>query len=158
MQAKDKNSPQLWPFYLEADPERQAVLRYLPQSRVYLLVEQALPMAVACVLPLTPTICELKNITVCRHRRRQNLGTLLCQYIFEECRQQGFVKLLVGTADVSCAPLAFYQQLGFTRTTVITNFFIDNYATPIYDNGELCRNMIILEKCLVGKGNPSNIG
>lgn len=141
-----KETPELWALYLEADPERGAVLKYLRQSRVFVLEENALPLAAACVLALDEKTCELKNLAVLPQLQGRGLGAQLCRRVFESCRQYGFAKITVGTADISRTPIPFYERLGFKRTGVIKDFFITNYSAPIYDGGEPCRDMVLLEK------------
>lgn len=148
IEIQEKDTPELWKLYLDADPERAVVLQYLPQCRVFALEENGLPLAAACVLPLNRNTCELKNLAVAPSYQRKGLGARLCRGVFEACRQYGFTKITVGTADIAHAPVPFYEKLGFRRTGLLKDFFIIHYAAPIYDGGVQCRDMVLLEKVL----------
>jgi len=142
----DKETPQLWALYLEADPEAAVVRRYLPECRVYAAVQDGRVCAQACILPLSKDTCELKNLAVAAEERGRGLGMRLCEFLFHACRENGFKKMVAGTADISHSPVPFYERLGFKCTGVIKDFFIKNYSAPIYDGGEQCRDMVLLEK------------
>lgn len=142
----DKETPQLWALYLEADPEEAVVRGYLSACRVYVAEQDGRICAQACVLPLSRNKCELKNLAVAEKERGHGLGARLCEFLFQACRERGFKTVLVGTADISCSPIPFYERLGFKRAGVIKDFFITHYSAPIYDRGEQCRDMVLLEK------------
>lgn len=148
IEIQEKDTPELWKLYLDADPERAVVQKYLPQSRVYALEESGQPLAAACVLALDRKTCELKNLAVAPAYQNKGLGTQLCRRVFEACRRYGFAKITVGTADIPHSPVPFYEKLGFKRTRVLKDFFITRYTAPIYDGGIQCRDMVVLEKDL----------
>ncbi len=59
--------------------------------------------------------------------------------------QGKYTILQVGTGD-SPSTIPFYEKCGFVRSHKIKNFFVDNYAHPIYDEGVQLVDMIYLRK------------
>jgi len=44
--------------------------------------------------------------------------------------------------------LHIYQKAGFEMDRIKKNFYLDNYPTPIFENGLLLKHMVILKKKL----------
>ena len=57
--------------------------------------------------------------------------------------ERGFQTMLVGT---SVTGTGFYERLGFVPSHIVPNFFTDNYAEPVLDDGVLCIDMHYLKK------------
>ena len=55
--------------------------------------------------------------------------------------------IAVGTGD-SPLTIPFYEKCGFARSHKISNFFTDNYNTPIYEGGVKLIDMIYLQRRL----------
>ncbi|MEX2949351.1 GNAT family N-acetyltransferase [Staphylococcus warneri] len=116
------------------------------QCRVYLLSDQhqSQSLAIAAVEKLSEKEIELKNIAVHPLYRRKGQGTYLMRWLFNKYRN---MTMYVGTSDTE-STLKFYYRLGFEDYDIRKNFFINHYAQPIYDNGKLLIDMIILKKDL----------
>ena len=53
----------------------------------------------------------------------------------------------MGTGE-SQTTIPFYEKCGFIRSHIIPNFFTDNYANPIYENGVQLVDMVYLKRAL----------
>ena len=131
---------------LLADPEKQAIEQYINQCQVYLLSDQhqSQTLAIAAVEKLSDAEIELKNIAVHPLYRRKGQGTYLMTWLFNKYRN---MTMYVGTSDTE-STLNFYYRLGFEDYDIRKNFFISQYAHPIYDNGKLLKDMKMLKKDL----------
>lgn len=127
---------------LIADPEETVLDAYIHDCNLFECVENGSVLGVAAVLDLPDGSIELKNIAVHPCAQRGGIGSALLRFVFT---WTGDHRLIVGTADVSSEALAFYERNGFLRFDVITNFFVDRYPEPIFDNGRQCKDMILLE-------------
>lgn len=127
---------------LIADPEEAALEAYLSGSRIFEYAEDGEALGVAALFELPDGGLELKNIAVSPLGQRRGVGSALIRSV-KQCA--GTRRLIVGTADVSSEALAFYERNGFTRYGKIPDFFVEHYSQPVFDNGRLCRDMILLE-------------
>ena len=41
-----------------------------------------------------------------------------------------------------------YERMGFIRAYTVENFFVDNYSEPVWDEGELLKDMYYLVRDL----------
>jgi len=129
---------------LLADETAAAINKYLFDSTVFVIQEQQQPIAVFCLYPIDSETLEIKNIAVAASHQNKGLGSKIVQYIQETyCTQ--YPNLIVGTADCGFDQIRFYERNGFVQYSVRTNFFIENYEQPIYENGQLLRDMILLK-------------
>ena len=130
------------PLLLLADPEEAAIGRYIGESALYECVLDGVLAGVAAVAVDENGVAELKNIAVLPECGRAGVGSALVRHMLAHTAAARFI---VGTADASIAPLAFYKKNGFAPYGRIRDFFIDNYAAPVYEDGVQCRDMILLE-------------
>lgn len=137
-------SPALWELLLLADPSREMVLRYLKEGELYGLYLRGELAAEAVVLPLSPTLCELKNLAVREDLHGQGLGTALVNHLLASY-QGRFQEMQVGTSE---SGVPFYQRLGFQPSHTVPGFFTDNYPEPIYEDGRQCVDMLYLKRPL----------
>nr|WP_294859347.1 GNAT family N-acetyltransferase [uncultured Fluviicola sp.] len=91
-----------------------------------------------------PDTIEIKNIAVSETKQGKGIGTVLLNFIISKSIEENLKKLIVGTCDLCSKEIAFYQKSGFKITGVKTNFFIENYDKPIYENGEQIKDMVML--------------
>ena len=140
----DALSPAFWDLLLLADPSREMVLRYLVKGEIWALTLHGELAAEAVVLPLSPTLCELKNLAVREDLQKQGLGSALVNQL-AALYSTRFQEMLVGTSD---SGVPFYENLGFSLSHRIENFFVDHYPEPIYEDGHQCIDMICLKRVL----------
>jgi ribosomal protein S18 acetylase RimI-like enzyme len=130
------------PLLLIADPDETMVARYIGESTLYEYVDGEQLLGVAAVTQIDAGTFELKNIAVATDAQRRGVGSKLLSHVALNTRP---CRLIVGTADVSSEALSFYKRNGFREYGKLAGFFTDNYQQPVYDNGRLCRDMILLE-------------
>ena len=134
---------------LSADPSIEVIGRYLDRNYTYVAEKEGRIAAVYILYPVEADIIEIKNIAVAEDCRNQGVGTALLVHAAGISRDSGYSKLIIGTADVSLSPLSLYQKNGFKISGVKKNFFVDNYPEPVFDDGERCVDMVMLEKNLL---------
>ena len=140
----DQLSPSFWELLLLADPCREMVLRYLEEGELHSLTLHGELAAEAVVLPLSPTLCELKNLAVREDLQGKGLGSALVNHL-AALYQGRFQEMQVGTSDNG---VPFYRRLGFLPSHVVANFFVDNYPEPIFDGGQQCVDMVYRKRAL----------
>lgn len=137
-----------WRLLLLADEAKEVIDKYIFDCEIYLYELNHQPIAVYALQPLTETEIEIKNIAVDIPFQRKGIGRELLRHAAGNAANRGFEWLLIGTADTSEIPLRLYKSEGFTPYTTISDFFIDNYPEPIYENGRQVKDMIVLRKSL----------
>jgi ribosomal protein S18 acetylase RimI-like enzyme len=138
---------ELMPLLLLADPEEQAIQKYIGRCELFAAMEDNAPIGVCAVLPLDAERCELKNLAVDPGFQRKGYGKRLVDHVFSVYKDR-YKIMLVGTSDATQDTIRFYKQCGFQYTYTIKNFFVDNYTVPIFDAGVQCIDMIVLERLL----------
>jgi len=125
---------------LSADPEEQAVEKYLDKSDMYVLRVDGRDVCEAVVCVKSQDECELMNLATCEDVQGKGYASELVRMLKHRyrtvCRS-----MLVGTSEDG---RAFYRRLGFRDEFVRKNFFIDHYERPIYENGRQCVDMYCL--------------
>jgi ribosomal protein S18 acetylase RimI-like enzyme len=137
-----------WDLLLDADPSRARVESYLSDAltRVAKLGDEVI--GVYALVRHDPTTFELMNIAVREAYQGSGLGRRLLGHAIGLAESKGARVIDVGTGNSSFAALAFYQRSGFRIVGVVPNFFVDNYAEPIVENGIRCVDMIRLRLVL----------
>lgn len=141
----DKKSDVPYELLLLADETREAVDRYIFNSDVYILNDNIRDIAVMALCKNSDKELEIKNMAVISDFRSQGIGTVLIDKAKEIARQNHFYSLIVGTSDTGFQQIRFYERNGFVKKEIRKDFFIQNYPTPIFENGIQMRDMIILE-------------
>ena len=115
---------------LLADEQEDMIDRYLDKGKMYVLDDNGIKCE--CVVTNEGNgVLEIKNIAT-----------------VPEYQGKGYANILqVGTGD-SLSTIPFYEKCGFVRSHIIPNFFTDNYANPIYENGVQLVDMVYLERAL----------
>ena len=85
-----------------------------------------------CVLfPLSASSAEIKNIAVKSGFQGKGVGNLLLDYAVETARKAHYKSICIGTTNSSVGQLYLYQKKGFEMTSIMKNYFMDNYPEPI---------------------------
>lgn len=147
-----RNKKKYIDLLLLADEQENMIDKYLERGEMFVLNDDG--VKAECVVTKESDYCyELKNIAVHPDYQNKGYGKLLIKYLFSyynDCRT-----MLVGTGE-SPFILNFYKSLGFKESHRISNFFIDNYDQPMYENGNQLIDMIYLKKELrEHQQNPS---
>lgn len=133
-----------WPLLLLADPDREQVLRYLPQSRLSALVDGERAVAVVVITPCGGEAVEITNLAVDEAWQGRGLGRRLLESAIERARSDGLRRLTIATGNSSLAQLGLYQRVGFRIVGVDPDYFVRHYPEPIFENGIQCRDQIRL--------------
>lgn len=142
---------------LLADETVEAINKYLYDSAVYIVKNSAETIGVFCLFPIDEQTVEIKNIAVAEKWQGKGIGSFMMKNIEEIARQNSYRKIIVGTADCGIKQLHFYNKNGYTAYAVKENFFLENYTQPIYENGIMLKNMIMLKKEVKNKGSQFHI-
>jgi ribosomal protein S18 acetylase RimI-like enzyme len=127
---------------LLADPEWAVVEKYLGQGEMYALFEGETAVAEALVTYRPDGACELKNLAVDPAFQRKGYARMLVEHVARAMAGR-FEKMYVGTSGPK-----LYERMGFARAYTVENFFVDNYSEPIWDEGELLKDMYYLVRDL----------
>ncbi|MGV8048552.1 GNAT family N-acetyltransferase, partial [Mycobacterium kansasii] len=71
-------------------------------------------------------------------------GSILMNKAKEIARENHYKTLIVGTSDTGFQQIRFYEKNGFKKTGIRKDFFIENYPSPIFENGLQMRDMVLL--------------
>ncbi|HCN47540.1 MAG TPA: GNAT family N-acetyltransferase [Chryseobacterium sp.] len=139
-----KNSEIPYELLLLADETTEAIDQYIFNSDIYLLHDGIEDIAVMALYRNSDTELEIKNIAVIEAYRSKGIGSILINKAKEIAKENHYQILTVGTSDTGLQQIRFYERNGFRKTGIRKDFFIENYPSPIYENGLQMRDMILL--------------
>lgn len=141
--------PVPYQLLLLADPDLGKIKEYLPQSQLFLAKNEANKLVGACVTQeISTNHWEILNIAVNAHQHNQGIGKQIIREVVYLAQQQHMRELWVATGNSSIGQLAFYQKCGFEMHSIVQNYFVDNYAEPIIENGIMCKHQVRLNQKL----------
>ena len=129
------------PLLLLGDEQESMIDRYLERGALFVLADPE-PVAVCVVTEEPDGVAEIKNLAVAPERQRRGYGRAMVGFVQRHYAVRART-LLVGTGD-SPATLRFYEACGFVRSHVIPDFFTRHYDHPIWEDGQLLRDMVYL--------------
>ncbi len=142
----------LFPPYellLEADPDREKVEAYLKDSDCFIATVRNSVAGVIVVRKEEGGKAEIMNLAVADIFRRRGIARKLLRHVSNKWAPAQDVELLrICTGTSAAGPMMLYQQEGFDLVAVDRDYFVRNYAEPIWENGIRCRHQLILEKRL----------
>ena len=142
----------LFPPYellLEADPDREKVEVYLKDSDCFIATVRNSVAGVIVVRKEEGGKAEIMNLAVADIFRRRGIARKLLRHVSDKWAPAQDVELLrICTGTSAAGPMMLYQQEGFDLVAVDRDYFVRNYAEPIWENGIQCRHRLILEKRL----------
>jgi ribosomal protein S18 acetylase RimI-like enzyme len=133
---------------LLADPSVKMMGKYIFASSVYVAVLAEQIVGILVLFPIDKTLIEIKNIAVLETHQGKGIGKKMLAFAFSEAKEKGFQDIQIGTANSSIGQLVLYQKMGFEMNHILKSFFTDNYPEPMYENGILVRDMVVLKKAL----------
>lgn len=133
---------------LLADPSKELVDKYLENSDLYLAKINDIVVGVIALFPISDDSVEIKNIAVKQEYQGKGIGSYLINQAVQITKLNGKKSICIGTANSSISQLYIYQKNGFEISSIIQNFFINNYSEPIFENGIQAKHMIMLTKVL----------
>jgi aminoglycoside 6'-N-acetyltransferase I len=131
---------------LLADETIEIIDRYAKDGQTYVLEVNNQIIAVYVLQVIDPEKIEIKNIAVDSNYQGKGVGRFMLRDATSRAKEQGYGTILIGTANGAIKQLYLYQKEGFEITSIKKNFFVNNYPAPIFENGILCKHMIMLEK------------
>lgn len=156
---------------LLADPEEEAIDKYIDNCEVFEFYHRDILIGQGAVIELSSTVYEIKNFAI--YEKFHNCGygkiliNLLCEKYLENFKNR---YIIVGTSEQG---VGFYKKCGFQFSHIVKNFFITNYKQPIFENGIQCKDMFYLKfkevtmenfayytptKVVFGKDEEKNVG
>lgn len=144
----DKAEQVPYELLLLADPSKDLVDEYLKSSDIYAARQNDETLGIVVLCPLITGTVEIKNVAVKPEFQRQGVGSFLIENAVRVAYLNSQKSVCIGTANSSVGQLYLYQKLGFEITDIKRNFFTDNYAEPIYENGIQAKHMLILTRQL----------
>ena len=143
IEAYDKEiTPELMDLLLSADPDKKAILSYLPDSEVLVYRDNDIFVSIA-IITETAGVFELKNIAVLTKYQGKGIAKSMINKAKQLAKESGAKTIEVGTGNSSLSQLALYQKCGFRMRSIEPNFF-DSYPEPIIENGIRCIDMVRL--------------
>lgn len=139
------NKKQYLDLLLLAYEQEDMIDRYLSRGRMYILDDNG----IKCECVVTDEgngVLEIKNIATVPKYQGKGYAKTLIDFIVNKYRGQ-YTVLQVGTGD-SPLTIPFYEKCGFVRSSIIPNFFIDNYDHPIFEGGIQLVDMVYLQRPL----------
>ncbi|MBC1307996.1 GNAT family N-acetyltransferase [Listeria booriae] len=126
-----------------ADPDKDMIDRYFFRSDVFLLKVDKDIVGVVCIQSQGKT-AEIMNIAISPTYQGARYGTNLINCAIKHVKKLHKDTLLVKTANSSIQALTFYKKNGFKITKIVPNYFVENYAQPIWEDGIQAQDQIIL--------------
>lgn len=136
----------------------EAIDENIKDSEMFVLEKQNKILGVYVLQLIDEENIEIKYIAVDEKLQGQGIGTSLLKDAILRAKKKGYENIVIGTGDCGIKQIQLYQKVGFEIFDVKKNFFIDNYPEPIYENGRLCRDMVMLKKKTImnlKKENPN---
>lgn len=146
IQLLDPKEPVPWDLLLLADPSKEMIQDYLPDSQllVYRLEEI---VGVLVYQGISENEVEIKNLAVAPAYQNQKIASQLLTAFFKEV-QGKYQSALVKTGEYPPTPLALYQKFGFEIVGVQKDYFVIHLPEPIFEDGKQLKDQIILRKKL----------
>ena len=137
------NKKQYLYLLLLADESEEMIDRYLEIGDMFTLFDDDLK-TVCVVSAIDKDTCELKNKTTHPKYQGKGYAKTLIKYISDYYKNE-YKTMLVGTGETPII-LSFYESCGFKISHRIENFFTDNYAHPMFEDGVQLVDMVYLKK------------
>jgi len=140
------NKEDLIPYklLLLADETIDAINKYIFNSAIYLAKINEETIGVFCLYEIDKKTVEIKNIAVDEKLQSKGYGSTFIDFIKQITKNQ-YENLIVGTPDIGTRQINFYEKNGFSKFDIRKDFFIKNYAEPIFENGTQLRDMVLLK-------------
>lgn len=131
---------------LIGDEDAKMIYKYLDKSLLFALFDNSRLVSVCAVLHIDTDTIEIKNLATYPQYQNRGYASKLLNFVFQKYTGQ-IKNVILGTGENE-KTLNFYKKRGFLQTHRLTNFFIDNYPHPIFENGKQLKDMIYLKKFL----------
>lgn len=133
---------------LLADPSREMVDCYVHASDVFVARQNSATVGVIVLQAIAPETVEIKNVAVREELQGHGIGSRLIEHVIQNVVRHKHKRICIGTANSSIGQLYLYQKLGFEISEIRWNYFTNNYAEPIVENGIQAKHMVVLSRLL----------
>lgn len=133
---------------LLADETIEAINKYLFDSDVYVAKIKEEKIGVFCLFPHDEETIEIMNIAVSLEMQNKGIGSLLMSEIEKIARKENYKTIIVGTGDCGLMQIHFYERNGYSQYDLKKNFFLEKFDEPIFENGIMLKDMVMLRKRL----------
>ena len=127
---------------LLGDEQEDMIKKYLYRGELFALYDGDLK-TVSVVTKEDNYIYEIKNIATYEKYQGKGYGKIMIKYIIENYKNKCDT-LLVGTGE-SDSIIQFYKSFGFKYSHTEKDFFINNYAHEMFEEGKQLKDMIYLK-------------
>ena len=128
---------------LLGDEQESMIDKYLDDGDLFVLYDDDLK-GVCVVTNVDDDTCELKNIAVYEQFQGLGYGKKMIHFVWDYYKNR-YKTMIVGTGE---PVVPYYEKVGFIRSHIIVNFFVDNYDHVIIENGIQLVDMIYLRNDL----------
>jgi thymidine kinase len=135
------------PLLLEADPEEQAIEKYLDAGDLYVLFERGQAASVLMLAPRADGHIEIKSLATDPGARGKGCASALIRHALRVCAPK-YERIYVGTSE-EMRP--FYERFGFRYAYTEKDFFVTNYQKPVIEQGVVLRDMLYFSMRLGGQ-------
>ena len=142
------DAPIPYDLLLLADETVEAINQYLTGSDIYIAMQpnEQQPIGAMVLQEQNQQEAEIMNIAVAEHFQSQGIGKLLIEKAVEVSQSKGYTSLKVGTGDSGYRQISFYRRNGFEVCEVRKNYFVDKFPEPVFENGVMLKDMVVLER------------
>ena len=131
---------------LIGDENETMINKYLDKAHLYVLYDNNKLISLCAVMSLDNKTVEITNLATYPEFQNKGYASILLKFVFEKYKKN-FRTIILGTGENEIT-LNFYKKFGFVEFSVIKNFFVDNYPSPIFENGRQLIDKIYLKKDL----------
>lgn len=132
---------------LLADPEIEKITEYIYRGKVFAHVNRSGEYdGVLVIVKIANQTFEIMNVAVAESAQGKGVATALIKTVLTAfaSNERGLVTFIVKTGETSENALKLYQKIGFKITEINKDYFITNYAEPIFENGrQLCDQVVL---------------
>lgn len=138
-----------WDLLLDADPEKEKVLAYLEQGEGIIWKDNGETLGVL-IFVATKNEFEIMNVAVAPQSQGKGIGGLLLEATFRQIIEEvdSQTQIIIRTGSITSAALHLYQKKGFSEISREKDYFIKNYAEPIYEEGIRLRDQVTLARTI----------
>ncbi|EPI00887.1 acetyltransferase, GNAT family [Enterococcus faecalis 13-SD-W-01] len=134
-----------WPLLLDADPDLEKVKSYITSSEGIIWKEDQMTLGVL-IYQNQQTQFEIMNVAVAPAVQSRGIGSKLIDAAFTQMAAEKTTqeKIIIRTGSITSAALHLYKKKGFIEIAREKDYFLKNYAEPIYEDGRLLKDQVTL--------------
>jgi len=131
---------------LLADEQENMIDKYLERGELFALYDNDELKSICVVTNGRNGIFELQNLATYENFQRKGYGKYLIKHISNYYKDKG-TTMIVGTGDVPWT-VSFYEDCGFIFSHRLTNYFVEHYDKPIFEQGIQLKDKVYFKKDL----------